>query len=99
LIAERNNARVCLTQRLVLSRHGHAVVWEREWYDVFGVRKLERADLSTEEFGGEPILAAVGVRIARSQVSATCVRVELSAIAGVFDHGLRVYVTHERRSK
>jgi hypothetical protein len=94
-----NNGGARRTCGLGLSRHGHAVVWEREWYHLFRFRKLERADLSTKEFGGEPILAAIGIRIARSQVSATCVRVELSAIAGVFDHGLRVYVTHERRSK
>ena len=35
------------------------------------------------------IVAAIGVRIARSQVLAICVRVELRAIAGVFDNGLR----------
>src|SRR5947208_16664532 len=35
------------------------------------------------------IVAAIGVRIARSQVLAICVRVELRAIAGIFDNGLR----------
>src|SRR3982751_2232134 len=35
------------------------------------------------------IVAAIGVRIARSQVLAICVRVELRAIAGIFDNGFR----------
>src|SRR5882757_3240805 len=35
------------------------------------------------------IVAAIGVGIARSQILAICVRVELRAIAGVFDDGLR----------
>ena len=34
-------------------------------------------------------VAAIGVRIARSQVLAICIRVELRAIAGIFDNGLR----------
>src|SRR6266404_6342831 len=35
------------------------------------------------------IVAAIGVRIARSEVLAICVRVKLCAIAGIFDNGLR----------
>src|SRR5438876_1785612 len=35
------------------------------------------------------IVAAIGIRIARSQVLAICVRVELRAIAGIFDNLLR----------
>ena len=35
------------------------------------------------------IVAAIGVGIAGSQVLAICVRVELRAVAGVVDHGLR----------
>jgi hypothetical protein len=35
------------------------------------------------------IVAAIGVRIARSQVLAIRVRVELRAIAGIFNNGLR----------
>ena len=35
------------------------------------------------------IVAAIGVRVARSKVLAICVRVELRAIARVFDNGLR----------
>src|SRR6266404_6759121 len=35
------------------------------------------------------IVAAVGVRIARPQVLTICIRVELRAIAGVFDNLLR----------
>jgi hypothetical protein len=34
-------------------------------------------------------VAAIGVRIARSQVLAICIRVELRAIAGIIDNGLR----------
>ena len=41
------------------------------------------------------IVAAVGVRIARSQVLAICIRVELRAIAGVFDNGLRQRGSYE----
>src|SRR3977135_3093589 len=70
-------------------------MWERERYDVFRLGKLERADLLTHEFGRERIVAAIGVRIAWSQVWAICVWIELSAIAGVFDSGLRVYMVHK----
>src|SRR4029077_7160354 len=38
---------------------------------------------------GVTIVAAVGIRIARSQVLAICVRIKLRAIAGVGDNGLR----------
>jgi hypothetical protein len=44
----------CRTHGLAISRHGHAVVWEREWYHVFRFGKLEHADLFMKEFGGEP---------------------------------------------
>jgi len=47
------------------------------------------------------IVAAIGVRIARSQVLAICVRVELRAIAGIFDNGLRqcgCYGSHRDKS-
>src|SRR3979409_2405443 len=81
--------------RLAHSRHGHAVIWERERYDVFRLGKLERADLLRLEFGRGRIVAAIGVRIAWSQVWAICVWIELSAIAGVFDSGLRVYMVHK----
>src|ERR1700730_15213756 len=35
------------------------------------------------------IVTAIGIRIARSEILAICVRIELRAIAGVFDNGLR----------
>ena len=35
--------------------HGHSVVWEREWYQVFRFAKQEHADRSMQEFGGEPM--------------------------------------------
>src|SRR5882757_6373386 len=35
------------------------------------------------------IVAAIGVRIPRSEVLAICVRIELRAIAGIFYNGLR----------
>ena len=38
---------------------------------------------------GITIIAAIGVRIARPQVLTICIRVELRAIAGVFDNLLR----------
>jgi|SRR6266481_4433632 len=38
---------------------------------------------------GVSLVVAIGVWIARSQILAICVRVELRAIAGIFDHLLR----------
>jgi len=35
------------------------------------------------------VVAAIGVRVARSKVLAICIRVELRAIARIFDNGLR----------
>ena len=61
--------------------------------------KPERTDLFMKRFGGDSVVAAIGVRIAWSQVSAICFRIELRAIAGVFDSGLRVYVAHKRHSQ
>jgi hypothetical protein len=65
-----------------------AVAWKREWYYFFRREKLEHADLLRKDVGGEPIVAAVAVGITGSQVSAICVRIELRAIARVFDRGL-----------
>ena len=41
------------------------------------------------------IVAAIGVRVARSKVLAICIRVELRAIARVFDNGLRQRGSYE----
>jgi hypothetical protein len=43
----------CRAHRLSLSRFGHAVVWQREWYQVFRFGKLADADMFMSEFGGE----------------------------------------------
>jgi hypothetical protein len=39
--------------RLTLSRFGAAVVWEKEWYQVFRFGRLEDANHFIKEFGGE----------------------------------------------
>jgi len=44
----------CRAHGLALSRHGHSVVWQREWYCVFRFAEQEHADLFMKEFGGEP---------------------------------------------
>jgi hypothetical protein len=38
--------------RLTLSRFGAAVVWEKEWYQVFRFGRLEDANHFIKEFGG-----------------------------------------------
>jgi len=38
---------------LTLSRFGHAVVWDKEWYQVFRFGRLKDADHFMREFGGE----------------------------------------------
>ena len=43
----------CQAHGLTLSRHGHSVVWQREWYCVFRFAEQEHADLFMKEFGGE----------------------------------------------
>jgi hypothetical protein len=43
----------CRTQGLSLSRFGHAVVWQKEWYQVFRFGRQEDADRFMKEFGGE----------------------------------------------
>jgi hypothetical protein len=43
----------CRVNGLSLSRFGHAVVWEKEWYQVFRFGRLEDADHFMREFGGE----------------------------------------------
>jgi hypothetical protein len=41
------------------------------------------------------IVAAIGIRVARSKVLAVCIRVELRAIARIFDNGLRQRRSYE----
>src|SRR5882762_5663945 len=43
----------CRVNALTLSRFGAAVVWEKEWYQVFRFGRLEDADHFISEFGGE----------------------------------------------
>jgi hypothetical protein len=45
----------CREHGLSLSRFGHSVVWEKEWYQVFRFAQKEHADLFMNEFGGEPM--------------------------------------------
>ena len=42
-------------RKLSMSRHGHSVVWQREYYQVFMFADEEHAKVFREEFGGEPI--------------------------------------------
>jgi hypothetical protein len=43
----------CREQGLSLSRFGHAVTWEKEWYQVFRFGTEEHAQRFMREFGGE----------------------------------------------
>jgi hypothetical protein len=45
----------CRTHGLTLSAHGHAVVWEKEWYCVFRFGEQQHAERFMQEFGGEPM--------------------------------------------
>jgi hypothetical protein len=36
-----------------LSKHGHSVTWEHEWYQVFMFAVEEHAEIFRKEFGGE----------------------------------------------
>ncbi len=45
----------CRADALTLSRHGHSVVWEKEWYCVFRFAEQKDADRFRKEFGGEPM--------------------------------------------
>jgi hypothetical protein len=42
----------CRTHRLALSKHGHAVVWQKEWYQVFRFATQEHAERFIQEFVG-----------------------------------------------
>jgi hypothetical protein len=48
----------CQAHGLTLSRHGHSVVWQREWYCVFRFAEQEHAELFMKEFGGERMHAS-----------------------------------------
>ena len=45
----------CRAHGLTLSKHGHAVVWQKEWYQVLRFAKPEHAKRFMQEFGGEPM--------------------------------------------
>jgi hypothetical protein len=43
----------CRANGLTLSKHGHSVVWEKEWYCVFRFGQQKHAERFMKEFGGE----------------------------------------------
>jgi hypothetical protein len=43
----------CRANGLTLSRNGHSVVWEKEWYQVFRFAEEQHAETFMKEFGGE----------------------------------------------
>jgi hypothetical protein len=45
----------CRVNGLALSRFGHSVVWQREWYQVFRFAMQAHAERFMQEFGGEPM--------------------------------------------
>jgi hypothetical protein len=45
----------CRRKGLSLSRFGHSVVWQKEWYNVFRFGSEEDARAFMQEFGGEPM--------------------------------------------
>jgi hypothetical protein len=45
--------RYCEDRKLSLSRHGHAVTWRHEYYQVFMFANEEHAETFRNEFGGE----------------------------------------------
>jgi hypothetical protein len=47
--------RFCEDRKLSLSRHGHSVVWRKEWYQVFMFAEATDAEVFRNEFGGEPM--------------------------------------------
>src|ERR1700738_3114556 len=44
-----------MLDRSARHRHGHAVVWQKEWYQVFRFAEQEHADWFMQEVGGEPM--------------------------------------------
>jgi hypothetical protein len=45
--------RFCEDRKLSLSRHGHSVVWRKDWYQVFMFAEEADAEVFCKEFGGE----------------------------------------------
>ena len=43
----------CRVNGLTLSRNGHSVVWQKEWYQVFRFADEQHAETFMKEFGGE----------------------------------------------
>jgi hypothetical protein len=43
----------CAQHGLTMSRFGHSVVWQKEWYQVFRFGREEDAETFKREFGGE----------------------------------------------
>ena len=43
----------CRANGLTLSRNGHSVVWQKEWYQVFRFADEQHAETFMKEFGGE----------------------------------------------
>ena len=45
--------RFCEDRKLSLSRHGHSVTWQRQYFQVFMFAVEEDAEVFRKEFGGE----------------------------------------------
>jgi hypothetical protein len=45
----------CRMHGLSLSNHGHSVVWQKEWYQVFRFAEQRHAERFMHAFGGEPM--------------------------------------------
>jgi len=43
----------CRADGLTLSRNGHSVVWQKEWYQVFRFADEQHAEIFMKAFGGE----------------------------------------------
>jgi hypothetical protein len=43
----------CAQNGLTLSRFGHSLVWQKEWYQVFRFRREEDVHAFMRQFGGE----------------------------------------------
>ena len=44
----------CAVHKLQISKHGHSVIYENDWYCVFRFAKKEHADMFMKAFDGEP---------------------------------------------
>jgi hypothetical protein len=45
----------CRMHGLSLANHGHSVVWQKEWYQVFRFAEQRHAERFMHAFGGEPM--------------------------------------------